>query len=69
HISLVYELVYPVSCKIVHEQGYLDKLMNFYSELPETNEQFARIREKMNAYMRSKMTEKSTYGDAYIYEG
>lgn len=55
HISLVYELVYPVSCKIVHEQGYLEKLMDFKSELPETNEQFAKIREKMKKYIANKM--------------
>lgn len=55
HISLVYELVYPISCKIVHEQGYLDQLMDFHSELTETNEQFVKIREKMTAYMSEKM--------------
>lgn len=55
HISLVYELIYPVSCKIMHEQGYLDRLMAFHSELPETNEQFAKIREKMNAYIKNRM--------------
>lgn len=59
HISLVYELVYPISCKIMYEQGYLDKLMDFQSELPETNEQFAKIRGKMNAYMEDKMTQVS----------
>ena len=59
HISLVYELVYPISCKIVYEQGYLDKLMNFQSELVETNAQFAKIREKMHAYMKEKMTKVS----------
>lgn len=59
HISLVYELVYPVSCQIVHEQGYLDRLMDFRSELPETEEQFARIREKMNRYLGDKMTQVS----------
>ncbi|MDE6363523.1 MAG: HD domain-containing protein [Lachnospiraceae bacterium] len=52
HISLVYELVYPISCKLVSEQGYLDRLMNFQSELSETNAQFAKIREKMTAYMK-----------------
>lgn len=52
-ISLVYELVHPVNCRIVREQGYLDKLMDFRSELPETNQQFALMREKMDAYMRS----------------
>lgn len=51
HISLVYELVYPISRKLVYEQGYLNKLMNFQSELSETNAQFAKIREKMAAYM------------------
>ncbi len=54
HISLVYELVYPISCKLVSEQGYLDKLMQFQSELPETNAQFAKIREKMTAYMKQR---------------
>ena len=51
HISLVYELVFPISCKLAYEQGYLDKLMNFQSELPETNAQFAKIRQKMAAYL------------------
>lgn len=54
HISLVYELVYPISCKLVSEQGYLDQLMNFQSELPQTNTQFAKIREKMAAYIKQK---------------
>ncbi|MDE7030462.1 MAG: HD domain-containing protein [Lachnospiraceae bacterium] len=52
HISLAYELVYPVSFRLVCEQGYLDRLMNFQSKLPQTNAQFAKIREKMTAYMR-----------------
>ena len=52
HISLVYELVYPISRKLVREQGYLDKLMDFQSALPETNAQFAKIREKMSTYLK-----------------
>ncbi|MCI8967458.1 MAG: HD domain-containing protein [Lachnospiraceae bacterium] len=52
HISLVYELVYPVSCQIVQKQGYLHQLMDFHSELPKTNEQFAKIREKMEQYLK-----------------
>lgn len=55
HISLVYELVYPISCRLVYEQGYLDKLMNFQSELPETNEQFAGIRKKMHTYIENQI--------------
>lgn len=50
HISLVYELVYPISIQIVKEQGCLDKLMHFDSWNPITQEQFAHIREKMGQY-------------------
>ena len=54
HISLVYELVYPESCHIVKQQGYLDKLMSFESKNPQTRRQFAHIREHMQAYLESK---------------
>ena len=40
HISLVYELVYPISVKIVNEQGYLLKLLDFHSENAQTREWF-----------------------------
>lgn len=56
HISLVYELVYPISCKIMYEQGYLDKLMEFRSEIPKTNEQFIQIRRKINEYIKRKLS-------------
>ncbi len=54
HISLVYELVYPISYEIVYQQGFLEKLMDFQSDLPETNAQFAQMREKMNTYIQKK---------------
>ena len=41
HISLTFELVYPISIQIVKEQGYLDKLLNFKSDNRQTNEWFA----------------------------
>ena len=41
HICLYYELVYPLSRKIAREQGYLNKLLNFPSENPETRAWFA----------------------------
>ncbi|MDE7206224.1 MAG: HD domain-containing protein [Lachnospiraceae bacterium] len=55
HISLVYELVYPVSTKIMCEQGYLEKLMDFHSELAQTNSQFEEIRKKMRKYVAHKI--------------
>ncbi len=51
HISLMYELVYPVSYRIVEEQGYLDKLMDFESDCKETREQFALMKDKMREYL------------------
>lgn len=54
HISLVYELVFPVSLQIVCQQGYLEKLMNFQSDNPETEKQFAHIRWKMQHYIAEK---------------
>lgn len=54
HISLVYELMFPVSLRMVAEQGYLDQLMDFPSENPNTRRDFAAIREKMTEYMASR---------------
>lgn len=52
HISLVYELVYPVSVQIVKEQGYLDKLMNFASDNAKTRKQFEILRSMMQDYIK-----------------
>ncbi len=51
HISLIFELVYPESRKVVREQGFLDVLLNFRSENPETNAAFAKIREHMHRFL------------------
>nr|WP_318686449.1 HD domain-containing protein [uncultured Acetatifactor sp.] len=49
HISLVFELVYPLSREIVKKQGYLDRMVNFRSDNPVTRQQFAQIRKRMDA--------------------
>ena len=51
HVSLVYELVFPVSLRIVQEQGYLGKMLSFASDNPVTREQFAAVRTHMEAYL------------------
>lgn len=51
HISLVFELVYPVSLNLVKKQGYLERMMHFESENPMTKKQFAEIREIMGKYL------------------
>lgn len=51
HISLAYELEFPVSLKIAVEQGYLIKMMDFKSNNKKTNEQFAFIKNYMLDYI------------------
>lgn len=51
HISLVFELVYDESLRIVEEQGYLEQLMDFKSNNPKTMEQFAELRAEMEKYL------------------
>lgn len=54
HICLVYEMVYPETVRIVVNQGYLDKLLNFQSENEKTQGQFREIRKKMEEYIKYK---------------
>ena len=51
HISLVFELVYPLSVRLVEEQGYLDGLLQFESDCPKAREQFVWMRERVNRFM------------------
>lgn len=66
HISLVYELVYPISLKLAVEQGYLQKMMQFHSEIEKTQEQFAQIRQKMHAYIRERLMDKKLLADMEV---
>lgn len=54
HAALVFELVYPESLCVVKEQGYLEKLLHFASENQVTREQFAKLRECMEKYLRDR---------------
>lgn len=47
HASLVYGLVFPISLRIVKEQGYLERLLDFESRNPETRQTFALLRERL----------------------
>ena len=55
HISLVYELVYPISTRLVHEQGFLEKMMSFESDNPQTREQFSQIRAHITEFINNKI--------------
>lgn len=45
HICLYFELVYPISREIAHEQGYLEQLLRFESDHPATATWFKHVRE------------------------
>lgn len=51
HISLIYELVYPESRRIVQEQGYLDKMLDFTTQNETAKRQFSQIKRKMTEYL------------------
>ncbi len=54
HISLVFELVFQESIRIVEEQGYLEQLLHFKSDNPRTLAQFQELREEMERYLRAR---------------
>lgn len=54
-LSLVYELEYPISLKIAKEQGYLETLMAFESENPDTIEKLQAARRHLHAYFERKL--------------
>lgn len=47
HICLVFELVYPLSRQIAREQGYVDRLLAFESDNPETHAWFDHMRAQL----------------------
>ena len=57
HISLIYELVYPYSVKVMAEQGFLEKMLAFESENPRTREQFKVIADRVNTYVEKRLKE------------
>ena len=60
HMALVFELVYPISVRLVRQQGYLDQLMNFSSDCEQTRRQFEQLRGHMKRYMKRREKEPVT---------
>lgn len=51
HIALAFELEFPTSRQVTREQGYLQKLLSFQSNNPETRTQFEEMRTQMERYL------------------
>lgn len=55
HLSLVYDINYPISLKIAIEQGFVEKMMNFKSDNPKTNEQLKQMSANLKEYINKKI--------------
>lgn len=53
HISLLFELVYPESYRPAKEQGYVYKLLDFKSDVPEVDVEFGRMREYLDEFLKN----------------
>ena len=51
HVSFVFGLVYPVSVRLMKEQGYLETVLQFPSRNKRTRQRFAEIRKVVHKYM------------------
>ena len=54
HIAFVYGLVFPISFRLVKEQGYLEKMLAFESQNLKTKERMKQIRDEIRSYMSEK---------------
>ncbi|MBQ9573135.1 MAG: HD domain-containing protein [Acidaminococcaceae bacterium] len=59
HISFVFGLVYPVSVKLMKDQGYLETVLQFPSLNKQTRQQFGEIRKVVHEYMEKRIRENS----------
>ena len=57
HISFVFGLVYPVSVKLMKDQGYLETVLQFPSLNKQTRQRFAEIRKVVHEYMEERIRE------------
>lgn len=52
HICFVYGLVYPESIRIMKQQGYLEQLLDFPSENPDTKQALSQVQDHVAQYMK-----------------
>ena len=60
HIAFVFGLVYPISFRLVQEQGYLEEMLSFRSLNEETARRMERIREEVHRYMAQQTAQQLT---------
>ena len=55
HISLVFELVYDESLRQAVKQGYLDKMLAFESDNPDTQRKMKEVKRIMKEYISERL--------------
>ena len=56
HVSFVFGLVYPVSVRLMKEQGCLETVLQFPSRNPRTRQRFVEIRRAVHEYMDKRLS-------------
>ncbi len=64
HISFVFGLVYPVSVRLMQEQGYLETVLQFSSRNPRTRQRFAEVRRAVHGYVEDRINREA--GDVIL---
>ena len=55
HIAFIYGIVYPESIRQIDRQGYLSRMLEFESDLPDTNRKFKQIKEAVAGYVNKRL--------------
>lgn len=57
HVSLIYELVFPESIRLVKQQGYWEKLIDFPSKNEKTKKQLQQLKQEMQQFLEQKLVQ------------
>ena len=57
HIAFIFGLVYPESVRQMQAQGYLERMMQFDTQNPDTAEKLSHIRDYVHRYMEQRLQE------------
>lgn len=55
HMAFVFGMVYPETLRIAKEQGYLEKLLSFRSNNPDTRAKMIHVRDTIHAYVEKRI--------------
>jgi putative nucleotidyltransferase with HDIG domain len=57
HMAFVFGVVYPETLRIIKEQGYLEELLSFESNNPDTRNKMVRVRDTIHSYVERRISQ------------